>query len=112
MAQEIIQLTLALIPAVAVGLALNRLPLPWEKQKRYSERAELLSLLARDIKSVKSIMARSLASVNQKNNRMPRVPLTNWQRLKKDARLYKYADEPIFKTMIKQFKEWERIGNW
>jgi len=109
MASEILQLTLALMPAVAVGLALNRVTLPWEKQKRYSERAELLSLLARDIRGVKSIMARGLLSVNPKTSRMPSVPLSNWQRLKKDARLYKYADEPIFKTMIKQFKEWETL---
>jgi len=109
MAQEILQLTLALMPAMAVGLALNRIPMPWEKQKRYSERAELLSLLARDVKGVKSIMARGLLSVNPKVSHMPRVPLSNWQRLKKDARLYKYADEPIFKTMIKQFREWEKI---
>lgn len=110
MAQEILQLTLALMPAVAIGLALNRVTLPWEKQKRYSERAELLVLLAKDIKLVKSIMARNIAAVNAgRACALAPLPLSNWKRIKKDERLYKYASEPIFRTMICQFKQWEKV---
>jgi len=110
MASEILQLTLALMPAMAVGLALNRFPLPWEKQKRYSERAELLRMLAKDIKRVKSIMARNIVAVNAgRACPLARLPLANWKNVKNDNRLRKYASEPIFKTIINQFREWERI---
>ena len=117
MATEILQLTLALIPAVAVGLAFNKVTLPWEKQKRYSERAELLGLLAKDVKQVKFIMAKKLEAVNAcpPERRADRacalapLPLANWKNVKNDNRLRKYASEPIFKTIINQFREWERI---
>lgn len=110
MAQEILQLTLALMPAVAIGYALNHVNMPWEKQKRYSERAELLALLAKDIKRVKSIMARNIKAVNagQACPLLP-LPLSNWKNVKNDQRLRKYAQEPIFKTIITQLKEWEAI---
>lgn len=109
MPQEFIQLTLALMPAAAVGFVLNRISLPWEKNKRLSERTELLSLMARDVKRVKSIMARNIAAVNPPAGGLPRLPLTNWKRVKHDKRLKKYSDEPLFQTIISQFREWEKI---
>ena len=85
--------------------------MPWDKQKRPSERAEILCLLAKDIKRVKSILARNIIAVNS-GRRCPalNLPLSNWKKIKKDTRLQKYSDEKIFQTMISQFKEWERIG--
>lgn len=109
MAQEFIQLTLALMPAVAIGYALNRVNMPWDKKKQFSERAELLSLMARDVKGVKSIMARHIAAVNPPAGGLPRLPLSNWKRVKHDKRLKKYADEPLFQTIISQFHEWEKV---
>ncbi len=110
MAAEIIQLTLALMPAVAVGFAINRLDMPWDKQKRFSERTELLSLMARDIKRVKSTMARHMILVNAGRARaLPALPLANWKRVKHDSRLKKYSDEPLFRAIISQFREWENI---
>ena len=94
MAAEIIQLTLALMPAMAVGFAINRLNMPWDKQKRFSERTELLSLMARDIKRVKSIMARHILLVNAgRVCALPALPLSNWKRVKNDSRLKKYSDD-------------------
>ena len=97
MATEILQLTLALMPAVAVGLALNKVTLPWEKQKRYSERAELLGLLAKDVKQVKFIMAKKLEAVNAcpPERRADRAralgppPLAHWKNTKKHTTLCK-----------------------
>ena len=116
MAESILQLALALTPAVAVSLIINRVSLSWDKQKRVSERAELLQILARDIKYVKSIMAKNLAAVNAcpPERRAGRacallsLPLLNWKRVKNDNRLRKYAEEPIFRTIISQFQEWEK----
>ncbi len=109
MTQEFIQLTLALAPAVAIGYALNHVSMPWDKKKQFSERAELLALMARDVKGVKSIMARHIAAVNPPKGGLPRLPLNNWKRVKHDKRLKKYSDEPLFQTMIKQFTEWETV---
>lgn len=110
MAQELFQFTLALMPALAVGLAINKLRLPWQGAKRPSERAELLSLLARDVKRAKFIMARAMQTVNRdKAGAMPAIPLPNWRKVRRDARLRKYAGEPIFRAMIQQFREWERV---
>lgn len=110
MAQEFIQLTLALMPAVAIGYALNRVNMPWDNQKQFSERAELLSLMARDVKGVKSIMARHMAAINAgRACALPSLPLLNWKRVKHDKRLKKYSDEPLFKTIITQLQEWETI---
>ncbi|MDZ4221533.1 MAG: hypothetical protein U1C18_01515, partial [Patescibacteria group bacterium] len=79
------------------------------KEKRPSERAEILRMLARDVKSAKSIMAANIKAVDDgRACAMRRLPLSNWNRLKKDSRLHKYASEPIFKHMIRQFREWER----
>ena len=117
MTQEFIQLTLALAPAVAIGYALNHVSMPWDKKKQFSERAELLALMARDVKGVKSIMARHIAAVNacpphRRTGRacaLPSLPLSNWKRVKHDKRLKKYSDEPLFRTIITQFQEWETI---
>lgn len=109
MASEILQLALALTPAVAISLVINRVSMPWDKKKLPSERAELLVLLARDIKHVKSIMARNIVAVNAgRSCALSSLPLNNWRWIKTDQRLRKYADEPIFKTIISQFREWER----
>ncbi len=109
MGQDIIQLTLALMPAVAIGYALNHVNMPWDNQKQFSERAELLSLMARDIKHVKAIMARNMAAVNPPAGGLPRLHLANWKRIKNDRRLKKYSDEPLFQKIITQFQEWERV---
>lgn len=109
MAESILQLALALTPAIVVSLAINRLTMPWDKKKRPSERAELLALLARDIKGVKSIMARNMAAVNPPaGGRLPSLPLSNWKSVKNDQRLRKYASEPIFRTIISQLQQWEK----
>jgi len=108
MGQSVLQLTLALIPAVVASLVIQRVKLPWELEKRPSERAELLCLLAKDVKRVKSIMARNIAAVNAgKACVLTALPLSNWKRVKHDKRLKKYTDEKIFKIMIHQFNEWE-----
>ena len=108
MAQEFIQLTLALMPAVAIGYALNRVNMPWDKKKQFSERAELLSLMARDVKGVKSIMARHMAAINSgRACALPSLPLSNWKKMKHDKRLKKYVDEPLFQKIITQLQEWE-----
>ena len=110
MTQEFIQLTLALAPAVAIGYAFSRVNMPWDKNKQFSERAELLSLMARDVKGVKSIMARHMAAVNAgRACALPSLPLANWKRVKHDKRLKKYADEPLFQKIITQFQEWETV---
>lgn len=109
MAQEFIQLTIALAPAIAIGYAFSRVNMPWDKNKQFSERAELLSLMARDVKGVKSIMARHMSAVNPPAGGLPRLPLSNWKRVKHDKRLKKYADEPLFQKIITQLQEWETI---
>ncbi len=109
MATSLIQLTLAIAPALLVGAFLKRVTMPWEKEKRPNERALLLRMLARDISRVKAIMAANIAAVNQgRACTLARLPLSNWNRLKKDARFHKYSSEPIFRHMISQFREWER----
>ena len=109
MATSILQLTLAIAPALLVGAFMQRITMPWEKQKRPGERADLLRMLARDVHRVKTIMAANINAVNQGRARtLTRLPLSNWNRLKKDARFNKYAGEPIFRHMINQFREWER----
>ncbi len=111
MTTSLLQLTLALTPALVAGVIINRINMPWEKEKRPAERAELLRMLARDIKRVKSIMAQNMRSINQSKSRtLAPMRLTNWNKLKKDTRLHKYSGEPIFKEMIKQFREWERLA--
>lgn len=108
MTNALIQLTLAIAPALMVAGIIKHVQLPWEAKKLPSERAEILSLLARDVRSVKTIMAHSLARVNVGAScNVPRLPLTNWKRLKNDPRLKKYSDEKIFMEMISQFKRWE-----
>ena len=110
MSQELFQFGLAILPAISLGMLINKVSLPWQKKKRFSERAELLALLARDVKRAKSIMARAMESVNSgRVCRMPSLPLSNWQKVRGDERLRKYASEPIFRAMIQQFREWERI---
>jgi|TARA_B100001971_G_C18169699_1_gene526362 hypothetical protein len=111
MATSLLQLTLAITPAIIASMVIKRIRMPWEKQKTPSERAELLNMLAKDIKSVKTIMASNIAAVNAgRACALPSLPLTNWKRLKRDSRLSKYTDEKIFKTMIRQFRDWERMG--
>jgi hypothetical protein len=111
MASSILQLSLAITPALLAGVVIRRIQFPWDKEKRPSERAELLRLLARDVKRVKLIMSKTLANVNSTHSKpLPRVSLPNWNKVKKDARLTKYAREPIFKEIISQFKEWEQIN--
>lgn len=108
MGQELFQFGLALLPAISLGLLINKVTLPGQKKKRFSERAELLALLARDVKRAKFIMARALARVNcAQSCELPAIPLSNWRKLKQDERLRKYASEPIFRAMIQQFREWE-----
>ena len=109
MATSLLQLTLALAPALLVGAFMKRVTMPWEKEKRPSERADLLRMLARDVTRVKTIMAANINAVNQgRACTVARLPLSNWNRLKKDARFHKYSSEPIFRHMISQFREWER----
>jgi len=111
MATSLLQLSLAITPAVLISLLIRHTTFPWERQKRPSERAELLRMLASDIRVAKIIMARNLVAVNEgKACPLACLPLTNWHRVKADIRLKKYQDEQIFKTMIKQFKEWERMS--
>ena len=105
MEQNILQLGLAIAPAIITGFIIKHITLPWEKQKHFSERAEILSMLARDIRAVRSSFADAL---NESKKSFAPLPLYNWQKIKTDERLRKYAEEPIFKTMINQFKEWER----
>ena len=110
---SLLQLSLALTPALIAGIVINKINLPWEKEKRPSERAELLRMLARDVKRVKLIMAQNMQSINQNSTKsLVPVRLINWNKLKRDARFHKYADEKIFKQMIRQFKDWERSSNW
>ena len=110
MATPLLQLTLALAPAIIASMVIKHVTLPWEKEKRPSERAELLNLLARDVKRVKLIMARNIAAVNTgKACAIVPLQLSNWKRVKSDKRLKKYADEKIFKMMIHQFNEWEML---
>ena len=109
MDQAIVQLGLALTPALAAGFIIKRVTLPWEKQKRVSERAELLSLMAQDIIRVKEAMAVSLNSARVSS--APKINLANWNKVKKNPALQKYTDEKIFKMMISQFREWEGMAN-
>ena len=104
MEQNILQLSLAIAPAIITGFIIKHITLPWEKQKHFSERAEILSMLARDIRAVRSVFA---GAIGQSKKSFTPLPLYNWQKIKADCRLRKYANEPIFKTMINQFKEWE-----
>lgn len=106
MEQNILQLSLAITPAIITGFIIKHITLPWEKQKHISERAELLGMLARDIRAVKSVFAQSL---EQSKKSFTPLPLYNWQKIKTDERLRKYSQEPTFQTIIKQFREWERI---
>ncbi|OJI06188.1 hypothetical protein BK004_04970 [bacterium CG10_46_32] len=109
MTTSLIQLTLALAPIFLVGAFMQRVTMPWEKEKRPAERADLLRMLAKDISRVKTIMALNINAVNEGRACVTRpLPLSNWNRLKKDARFHKYSNEPIFKQMIRQFQEWER----
>ncbi|MAG28997.1 hypothetical protein CL632_02530 [bacterium] len=111
MSTSLLQLSLAITPALVAGVIINRMRMPWEKEKRPAERAELLRMLARDVKRVKAIMAQNMRSINHTNTKsLAPVKLYNWNKLKKDARLRKYSDEKIFKQMIKQFREWERFA--
>jgi len=112
MGQSILQLSLAIAPALIASLVIKRVTLPWENERRPSERAELLLMLAKDVRDVKSIMARNIKAVNHgRACALPSLPLLNWKRLKKDARLKKYSNERIFKAMIRQFREWEGAAN-
>lgn len=109
MTASLLQLTLAITPAILASLVIQRIRLPWEKKLNPSERAELLSMLAKDVRQVKSIMAKNMIAVNAGRARsLPLLPLSNWKRLKKDLRLKKYAHDPVVKTMVRQFREWER----
>lgn len=109
MTTSLLQLTMAIAPALLVGAFMRRVTLPWEKEKRPSERAELLRMLARDVTRVKTIMAANIKAVNEgRPCAMRPLPLSNWNRLKRDARLHKYSGEPLFRQMISQFREWER----
>ncbi|MEK7188967.1 MAG: hypothetical protein AAB671_00465 [Patescibacteria group bacterium] len=109
MTASLLQLTLAIAPALLVGAFLSRVSLPWEREKRPSERAELLRMLAKDVRRVRLIMAANIRAVNQgRACPVTSLPLANWNRLKKDARFHKYSGEPIFRQMISQFREWER----
>lgn len=105
MESGIIQLSLAIAPAIIISFIIKHITLPWEKQKHISERAEILNMLARDIRAVKSVFARSLA---QSKKSFTPLPLYNWQKIKTDERLRKYCQEPIFQTIINQLREWER----
>lgn len=110
MATSIIQLTLAIIPAFAISYIIHKMTMPWDKQKREGERAEILSMLAKDIKKAKVALSRNLTSVSSgESHKSTPLSLNNWNMLKYDMRFKKYSDEPLFKEMIKQFKQLERI---
>jgi len=84
--------------------------MPWETKKRDGERAEILSMLAKDVKRTKKILAKNLSYANSGKNQIAYpLSLNNWNSLKNDYRLKKYSNEPIFKEMIKQFKQLERL---
>ena len=111
MAQSLLQFGLAITPAILASIIIRRMQMPWERKKRPGERAELLHLLAKDVKHVKAIMATNIRAVNQgRACELRPLPLRNWKQIKHDARLKKYADERIFKTMVRQFREWERMA--
>ena len=111
MATSILQLTLALTPAILASMVIQRISLPWEKQTRASERSELLGMLARDVKRVKAIMAENIAAVNAgRACALPPLPLTNWRKLKRTTRLKKYSHDPVVKKLIHQFREWEQVA--
>ena len=110
MALSLLQLTLAITPAIIASIIIKRISFPWDKEKRPSERAEILRLLARDVKKVKQVLARNIKAVNSgKACPIVALPLSNWKRLKRDVRLRKYMDEKIFQQMIKQLKQWEQM---
>ena len=110
MALSILQLTLALTPAIIASIIVKRIHLPGDKEKRPSERAEILSLLAKDVKKVKHVLGRNIIAVNQgRACQIVNLPLSNWKRLKSDDRLRKYMDERIFQQMISQLKQWEQM---
>jgi len=110
MALSLLQLTLAITPAIIASIIIKRIRFPWDNEKRPSERAEILRLLAKDVKKVKQVLARNIKAVNS-GRACPIValPLSNWKRLKRDVRLQKYMDEKIFQQMIKQLKQWEQM---
>ncbi len=109
MALNILQLTLALTPAVLISMVIQRMSLPWEKKHTVSERSELLSMLAKDVKRVKAIMAENIAAVNAgRACAITPLPLTNWKKLKRTSRLQKYSHDPVVKKLIRQFREWEQ----
>ncbi len=110
MTTSIFQLTLAIIPAFAISYIVHSITMPWDKKKRDGERAEILSMLAKDIKKAKTILSRDIEYISSgKPLKNIQLPLNNWNKLKFDYRLKKYSDEPLFKEMIKQFKQLERI---
>jgi len=112
MTQSLLQLTLAITPAIIASMVIKYISFPWEKKKSPSERAEILSMLAKDVKQVKSVLAQNIAAVNQgKACAIAHLPLSNWKRLKRDYRLQKYMDEKIFKQMVYQFQDWEKMGS-
>jgi len=108
MATSLLQLSLAITPALLISFIIQRATFPWERQKRPSERAELLRLLASDIQVAKAIMAKNLEAVNKGKACPLSLPLRNWRQLKHDARMRKYQDEQIFKLITQQLKEWEK----
>jgi hypothetical protein len=111
MATSLLQLTLAIAPAIIASMVIKRISFPWETKKSPSERAEILGMLARDVKQVKSILAINISAVNKGNAcAIVPLPLSNWKRIKRDSRLKKYMDEKIFRQMTRQFKEWEKMG--
>lgn len=108
MATSILQLTLAIAPALLVGAFMRRVTMPWEHEKRPGERAHILRMLAKDVRRVRTIMAANIKAVNAgRACPLQPLPLSNWNRLKRDARLHKYSGEPLFRQMISQFREWE-----
>ncbi|MBU2575629.1 hypothetical protein KKF64_00840 [Patescibacteria group bacterium] len=110
MANSLLQLTLAITPAIIASIIIKRIKFPWDNEKRPSERAEILRLLARDVKHVKLIMARNIQAVNSGHTcPISSLPLSNWKKIKRDASLQKYMDEKIFQQMAKQLKQWEQI---
>ena len=112
MTTSLLQLTLAITPAIIASIIIKRISFPWEKKKSHSERAEILSMLARDVKQVKSVLAQNITAVNKgKACAIVPLPLSNWKKLKRDSRLQKYMDEKIFKQMTSEFRELEKIHN-
>jgi len=110
MAYSLLQLTLAITPAIIASMIIKRISLPWEKKKSPSERAEILSMLAKDVKQVKSVLSQNIKAVNKgKACAIVSLPLSNWKKLKRDSRMKKYMDEKIFQQMITQFRDWEKM---